>query len=90
MGRVPGARWRRMAAALCQVRAIYEMEQRVSWFIVDVYSDVKMQYRVAAETIEADASDEAQRRVAELYPRARTFRCMEIREEIAHRLRRNT
>ncbi len=27
------------------------------WFIVDVYSDVRMEYRVAAETIEADASE---------------------------------
>ena len=60
------------------------------WFIVDVYHDVKRIYRVAAETIEADASDEAQRRVAELYPRARGFACLEVRDHIARRLRRKT
>jgi len=60
-----------------------------AWFIVDVFSDVRMQYRIAAETIEADASDSAMHKVAEQYPQARTFRCLEIREEIAKRLRRN-
>ncbi len=61
----------------------------MAWFIVDVYSDAKMQYRVAAETIEADASDTALLRVAEEYPQAAAFRCLEVREEIAQRLRRN-
>ncbi len=61
----------------------------MAWFIVDVYSDVRMEYRVAAETIEADASDAALVRAAEMYPHARTFRCMEIRDHIAQRLRRN-
>ncbi len=59
------------------------------WFIVDVYADVAMQYRVAAETVEADAADSAIHGVAEQYPKARTFRCLEIREDIAKRLRRN-
>lgn len=59
----------------------------MSWFIVDVYSDAKMIYRVAAETIEADASDAALVRVAEMYPNAAAFRCMEVAEYIARRLR---
>lgn len=60
----------------------------MSWFIVDVFSDIDMQYRVAAETVEADASDQALVDVAVQYPHARTFRCLEIREDIAQRLRR--
>lgn len=61
----------------------------MAWFIVDVYSDVEMRYRVAAETVEADASDEAQRRVAELYPKARAFACVEVREGMVPYYRRN-
>ena len=60
----------------------------MSWFIVDVFSDVSMQYRVAAETVEADASDQALVDVAQQYPHARSLRCFEIREEVAQRLRR--
>lgn len=40
------------------------------WFIVDVYSDARMEYRVAAETVEADASDQAIRDVHNRYPKA--------------------
>ena len=60
----------------------------MAWFIVDVFSDIDMRYRIAAETVEADASDEALIQVAAQYLHARTFRCLEIREKIAQRLRR--
>ena len=45
----------------------------MSWFIVDVFSDKRGQYRVAAETVEADASDQAIQDVRDLYPNAHAF-----------------